>query len=304
MVPGFREQRDLCCLVGRANSKIGDFVTLRRFILVTCVACVIVLLGVLYGVAIQGPNGDATQHNQADPVCQGGTNVQALAQLLAQNNIHGLPTGFAFWNDSSDITCFEATDSAGVEYKLVRVTFRVEALGDRRYAFIFDAAGNCVLHLDDMELFRHGGMLDLTRDGRIEKISTSVRASTARQEELLGIGQMGLQIWRLELPSARILLDVRYAWLTKKEPNDFVDVTVRYNERDDGWHIDLRGSSSGMLASFLWSNDDQRFAALEVDLKYVKVLYPSDEDEVRHCTFHPKIPLEPDRSCPVCGWTP
>jgi hypothetical protein len=135
-----------------------------------------------------------------------------LAHLIADNNIKGLPKNFSYSGERDLIQHFSAKDKDAHVFHVVRVTYEVDwTHGDRRYMFVFDSQGKCILKSRVDESFMDGGLFDFTSDGYVEKILVSFVAES-NAGEIVGTYQYdsALQVWRLQSPTPYILLDVKF----------------------------------------------------------------------------------------------
>jgi hypothetical protein len=219
--------------------------------------------------------------------------VSAMAELLALNDIEGLPPKFSFWTHKGHMECSDFQDAQGGWIRLAEVVYPVGAQGDRTHLFVFNKDGECLVHAPAWGAFHGDGLHDVTGDGIPELLTTYDDPSDERHKRKL-------RIWTIGTEAAVLLLDVSFVSLRGGE-----QLRPELRNAEDGGlpRLHLKCRSSDSLGFFVWDPGEREFAqhAMKPDLCKVFVngrdIVPMVCEQCPMCGFGPIRSLE----CPKCG---
>jgi len=196
------------------------------------------------------------------------TRASMLSKLIKRNHIKkkDLPKHFRYTDKDDIIQYFTKKDRDGSEYHLVVVRINIEMLSDRIYSFVFDSDGKCILRSKDQPRFDNGSMADYTHDGYIEKIivyNTALRDDDSIDTSIDYDGLM--QIWRLQRPSPKLLLEVRFKnFVTdKNDKNGGYSIKVS-SDRGRGIELIIPEQDFRTIVSFSWSQEKTSLFAADL----------------------------------------
>lgn len=209
--------------------------------------------------------------------------IAAFARLLAQNDVCGLPPQFTFWRKGGELACYDATDARGHWFRMVEVTYPVGPGGTRVHRFVFNASGECLLHVPSWIYFTGEGFHDVTDDGNLEVVTTFRNDAEAAYSHRL-------QIWRIRCEAATLLLDMAF---NERVPGGSITPIFTQSGKQHQRRIELIGPQNKLLGRIAWSPEKQAFVVTDLDRQHCRAL----TTQVTQVPGAPKL-------CPMCGYGP
>ncbi len=205
--------------------------------------------------------------------------THTFERLLAKNNLNDrLPVLFDLKKIVGDIEIFKSNDQAGHSYWLVKVLARLYIDTDCGFSFIFNEKDLCLLCTPDRIEIGNGGIYDINKDGKLEKI-VQFALNPYLPGEWLKNKQNYMctfQIWQIEFEKSELLIEVQYEDIDKMiTNNEIITLEHAFSRHMQPTEFVLAGKSE--IARIYWDTSSNCFSVKGDNSDQWKQIFPRKE---------------------------